>query len=477
MRWLARKDLLILGRSRLLVGLLIVYPVAIALLIGFAISRSPSRPRVAIVDETPPGETVRVGDQHVSVGQYARQLFGQVQAVSVGTRAQAIEQVKSAGVLAAVVIPSDIAARVASATAQAQVEVIYNGDALEQSIVQSQIGSALAQANLGFSKQIQQAAARVIEVLLKGGSLGALGANQNLIALDAIPPLLHGVMAHQPPGPDRAALERVADFAQFAAQNLAISRQVLSTIGQPIRVRSTLLHGRRTPLDTFAVVVAVTVSLMFLCVLLAAGGVALEREEGTLARLVRGAAGGLVRGAAGGRARGAAGGRAGGTVAGGRAGGTLITREALLAEKSLLAAACSFAVAFAMLAGVSAFVTLDWGRVGLWVLALAFGALAFGGLGVAIGALAREVRAASLLAFLLSLPLAFLALVPAGSVSGGFYDAIGAISFVFPFKASLQALDAAVNSASPSVGASVAHLAGLTLLFVVIARVGLRQVE
>jgi ABC-2 type transport system permease protein len=134
-------------------------------------------------------------------------------------------------------------------------------------------------------------------------------------------------------------------------------------------------------------------------------------------------------------------------------------------------------VAFAMLAGVSAFVALDWGRAGLWLLALAFGALAFGALGVAIGALAREVRAASLLAFLLSLPLAFLALVPSGSVSSGFYDAIGAISFLFPFKASLEALDAAVNSASPSVGASVAHLAALTLLFGALARVGLRQVE
>ena len=47
-------------------------------------------------------------------------------------------------------------------------------------------------------------------------------------------------------------------------------------------------------------------------------------------------------------------------------------------------------------------------------MALAGGALAFGALGVAIGALAREVRAASLLAFLLTLPIAFLALVPAG---------------------------------------------------------------
>jgi ABC-2 type transport system permease protein len=87
------------------------------------------------------------------------------------------------------------------------------------------------------------------------------------------------------------------------------------------------------------------------------------------------------------------------------------------------------------------------------------------------------VRAASLLAFLLSLPLAFLALVPAGSVAGGLYDAISAVSFVFPFKASLQALDAAVNQSSPGLPVSLAHLAVLTLLFGVLARVGLRRLD
>jgi ABC-type multidrug transport system permease subunit len=440
---LLRKDLLILARSRLLVGLLIAYPVAIALLIGFALSRSPGRPRVAIVDETAPGETVQVGGRQVSVGQYARQIFGQVQAVDVPTRAQAVAEVTSAQVLAAVVIPPDLAARVASATAQAEVEVLYNGDALEQSLVQSQIGSALAQANLGFSQQIQQAAAQVLQLLLKGGNLSVLGANQRLIALRQIPPLLHRVIARQPPGAERAALERVASFAEFAAQNLSVSRQVLAAVGQPIRVRSTLLHGRRTPLSTFAVVVAVSVSLMFLCVLLAAGAVALEREEGALARLLRG----------------------------------LVSREALIAEKALLAAASSFLVAFALLAGVSAFVALDWGRAGLWVAALALAALAFAALGVAIGALAREVRAASLLAFLLSLPLAFLALVPAGSVSSGFYDVIGVVSFAFPFKAALQALDAAVNGAAPAIGVSLLHLAGLAACFGVLARLGLQRVE
>jgi ABC-type multidrug transport system permease subunit len=361
----------------------------------------------------------------------------------VPSRELAVEKVRSAEVLAAVVIPPDIAARLSSGVAQAQLEVIYNGDALEQSLVQSELGSALAQANLGFSERIQQAAVSTIDLLLTGGNLGVLGAPANLIGLNEIPSLLSAVIARQRPGPDRAALERVAGFADFAAQNLSVSKKVLTTVGQPIRVRSTLLHGARTPLNTFAVVVAVSVSLMFIGVLLAAGGVALEREENVLARLVRG----------------------------------LVSREALLAEKGALAAVCSFAVAFAMLAGVGAFVPLDWGRVGQWLVALAFGSLAFGALGVAIGVAAREVRAASLLAFLLSLPLAFLALVPAGSVSVGLYDAIRVLSFAFPFKAALQALDAAVNGAAPSLGGSLLHLAGLTVLFAALARLALRRAD
>jgi ABC-2 type transport system permease protein len=153
----------------------------------------------------------------------------------------------------------------------------------------------------------------------------------------------------------------------------------------------------------------------------------------------------------------------------------LISREGLVAEKLLLAGGCSLVLAFAMLAGIGAFVTLDWSRIGLWLAALVAGALAFGALGVAIGALAREVRAASLLAFLLSLPLAFLALVPAGAVAPALYDVIRAISVVFPFKAALQALDAAVNGAEPAIGGSLAHLAALTLLFGALARIGLRR--
>jgi ABC-type Na+ efflux pump permease subunit len=438
---LIRKDLLILRRSRLLVALLVVYPVLIALLIGLAISRSPSKPRVAVLDETSPGETVQVAGQRVEVARYVHELFSQVQPVTVSSRAEAVRKVRSAEVLAAVVIPSNIAARLGTGVNQGELELIYNGDALEQSLVQSQLRSALSEANVGFSRQIQQAAAHAIDLLLQGGDLGVLGAPRELIGLRQIPALLDRLIARTPPGSQRSALQRIATFADFAAQNLDLSKKVLTTVGQPIEIHSTLLHGRRTPLDTFAVVVAVTISLMFLGVLLAAGGVALEREENTLERLLRG----------------------------------LVSRHVLLLEKGLLAAGCAFVVALAMLCGVGAFVALDWGRVALWVLALAFGALAFGALGVAIGALAREVRAASLLAFLLSLPLALLALVPAGSVAHGLYQAIGVVSFAFPFKAALQALDAAVNRASPSLTGSLVHLLVLTVLFGALARLGLRR--
>ena len=130
-----------------------------------------------------------------------------------------------------------------------------------------------------------------------------------------------------------------------------------------------------------------------------------------------------------------------------------------------------------MLAGVGAFVTLDWSRVGLWLIALAFGALAFGALGVAIGALAREVRAASLLAFLLSLAARAARARPRRR---GLRRVPGRDKRHL-VRVPVQGLPAgarrAVNSAAPPLPGSLAHLAGLTILFGLLARAGLRRAE
>ena len=94
-------------------------------------------------------------------------------------------------------------------------------------------------------------------------------------------------------------------------------------------------------------------------------------------------------------------------------------------EKAGLAAVCSAAACLLMLLGLGLFVDLDWGRFPLWVARPRGRRLGFAALGLAIGALTREVRAASLLAFMLALPLAFLALVPSGSVAPALYDVTG----------------------------------------------------
>jgi len=180
---------------------------------------------------------------------------------------------------------------------------------------------------------------------------------------------------------------------------------------------------------------------MMVTLLLAAGLLAIERSENAYSRLVRG----------------------------------LITPGRVLSEKIALSAACAGAVALVMAAFVSLFVHLDWSRFELWVLALAFGGTAFGALGVAIGGLARDISAASLMALLVSLPVAFVALVPASAVSGGLGSLLDVIAFIFPFKAALQAASNAFSGTAPGMLGPLAHLAVLTLVFGALARVALRR--
>jgi ABC-2 type transport system permease protein len=443
MRWLLVKDLQILRRSPLLVGLLVVYPIAISLLIGLALSRGPNKPRVAFLDEVPVGQRViKLGAEKVDVETYANQVLAAVTPIRVADRAQALDAVRSGNALAAVIVPSDLTSKLSTGLQSAEVEVVYNGDALAESFVHTTITAQVAQANAQLATKLAQVAGSYVDLLRRGGRISLLGTNVDVLGLTAAKTILDQVLAGLPPGsPTRPKLVPVDRFATLAVVNLGLSKGLFSALSSPIRVHQTLLKGRRTPLDAFAVAVAVTVSLMFVCVLLASGMLALEREENTFTRLTRG----------------------------------LVSPTGLVAEKAVLAAGCAFVVAVAMLLGIGVLVHLDWSRFALWLAAVGVSALAFAALGVAIGSLAREVRAASLLAFLLSLPLAFLALVPGGAVPEALYQAIRVISAVFPFKPALEAIDAALNGTQPGLPISLAHLAGLIVVFGAAARVGLRR--
>ncbi len=439
MRWLLLKDLRILRRSPLLVALLVIYPIAIALLIGFALSGGPGKPTIAIVNEIPSDQrSFDVAGSRLNANEYLPDLLRSVDVVRAHSRAEARRLVREGKVLGAVILPADITEKLATGREQPTIEVLYNGeDAVKQRYVESVIKARMAEANVALSHRFQEATAGYLNLLLNGGTLSVLGRDVSILGLRNAHAIVTGAIAQLPPGsPLHAPLTQVSQFGQLAIDNLGVSRDVLRSVGQPVTVRQTIVGGRRTPLDTFAAAISVTVSLMFLTVLLAAGLLALEREEHAFSRLVRG----------------------------------LVSRLGLLAEKISLAALCAFAVTLLMLLALGGFfIELDWGRLPQWLLALGLGAVAFAALGVAIGGLAREVRAASLLAFLLSLPIAFLALVPSGAVSSGLYDVVRAVSAAFPFKPTLQALDAGLNG-SGGLWAALAHLAVLAVAYTALAR-------
>jgi ABC-2 type transport system permease protein len=447
-RWLLLKDLQILRRSPLLVGLLIVYPIVISLLVGLAIDRPPQKPKVAFANLVPEGESAfSLGGRKLDVADYAPQLFKAIDPIRVGSREEAIAKVRSGEALGAMVIPENAAERLRSTLSLGggeppQIEVYYNAsDPLKRQLVESTIQSRLAEANDALSDAVLKEAAGYIDVIVTGGevSLPIVG-KVDILGLRRAQAIIEAAARSLPENaPERIALDQVARFARLAADNLDVSKPILATIGSPVEVKQTNVSGSTSSLSSFFVAVAVTVSLMFVALLLAAGLLALERDQHAFGRLVRG----------------------------------LVSRTGLLSEKVLLAALCALGVCLLMLCGLAAFTGLDWARAPAWVAALTAGGLGFAAMGTAIGALAREVQSASLLAFALSLPIAFLALVPSGAVDETLFKVIDGVSSLFPFKPSLNALDAAISGGG--LAGPLVHLLALTVGFAVLARLALRR--
>jgi len=448
MRWLLLKDLQILRRSPLVTALLVLYPIVIAVLIGFALSRGPSDPRVAFLNEIPAGEQFSLGGEGEFDKDAARaRLCKRVDCVDVSSREEAARMVADGEVLAALIVPADLIDKLQSLTSldpeQPVVEVLVNeDDPLKAQLVDDRVQALITEANLIVAQQISDQAAVYLDALIQGGTfeipligdtIEILGLERSADLLEALRPAVSAQL--------RAQLDEVIRFAGLAQENLDVALPLLGAVAQPIEVDKQVVGGDAPSLDSFAIAVAATVTLMFVTVLLVAGALALEREEHAFARLTR----------------------------------NLISSTALLAEKIVLGIAVSLVVTLVMLGGLELFVSLDWGRFGLFIPAIVAGGAGFAAFGAAIGGAAREVRASSLLAFMVSLPVAFLSLVPSGTVGGTVYDLIRIVTALFPFDAALRAFEGALEEGGPSLWAAIGHLAILVVAYFALARLALRR--
>jgi ABC-type multidrug transport system permease subunit len=444
-RWLLLKDLQILRRSPLQAVLLVAYPILIALLVGFAISRGPEDPRVAFLNEVPPNTRISVGGQELPKANVKDQICERVECVFVEDRDEAEAKVESGDVLAALVLPADLVNRINSLSTLTpgvpEIEVLVNEEnAVKAELVDDRITTLLAEANLRIARRIGNEGGRYLGLIVNGGQFEVLGETIPILGLRTAARILEQVSPALPPRL-RPALEEVTEFASQARDNLDVAKPLIDRLAQPIEVNKVVVGGESPPLEIFAVAVAATLTLAFVVVLLVAGSLALEREENAFSRLTRG----------------------------------LVSSGALLGEKVLLGVVVGLVVTLLMLFGMQVFSPLDLGRVPLWLVAILFSAAALGAAGAALGAAAREVRAVSLLAFMVTLPLAFLSLVPSGAVGPGAFDAIRLFTALFPFKPALEAITAALDGAGPGIGGPLVHLTALAVAYAAIARLALRR--
>jgi ABC-2 type transport system permease protein len=445
-RWLLLKDLQILRRSPLQAALLIVYPVLIAVLVGIALSRDPAEPKVAFLNEVPSGTEVNIGGDGFSPSTARRQLCSRVDCVEVDTRDEALAKVRDGEVLGALIVPEDLVDQINSLStlvpAQPTVEVVVNeADPVQAQLVDDRISSLLSEANLLIAQRVARSGGEYLDLILDGGETSLLGLTFEILGLRESARILEELVPAVPRGEMREALLDVIRFATLARDNLDLAGPLLTTVAEPIQVDRQVIDGPSPALELFGIAAAATVSLMFVTMLLVAGSLALEREENAFARLSRG----------------------------------LVSRTALIGEKVGLGVVVGIVVTLLLLAGLELFVSLDWARFPLWVAATAAGAAAFAAVGAALGAATREVRAASLLAFMISLPLALLSLVPSGSIGDGLREVIGVITAVFPFRPALDAITGALDVDGPAVGEEVVHLLILTAAYAVLARLALRR--
>jgi ABC-2 type transport system permease protein len=444
-RWLLLKDLQILRRSPLQAMLLVAYPILIAVLVGFAISREPGDPRVAFLNEVPPNTRINVGGEELPKANVREQVCKRVECVFVEDREEAREKVASGDVLAALILPANLVNKINSLSTLTPgvpaVEVLVNEEnAVKAELVDDRITTLLAEANLRIARRIGNEGGRYLGLIVNGGGFEILGETVPILGLRASARILEQVTPTLPPKL-RPALREVTQFATQARDNLDVAKPLIDRLAQPIAVEKVVVGGDSPPLEIFAIAVAATLTLAFVVVLLVAGSLALEREENAFSRLTRG----------------------------------LVSSGGLLAEKVLLGVVVGLVVTLLMLFGMQVFSPLELGRVPLWLVAILFSAAALGAAGAALGAAAREVRAVSLLAFMVTLPIALLSLVPSGAVGPGAFDAIRIVTALFPFKPALEAIAAAIDEAGSGIGGPLLHLTVLFAAYAAIARVALRR--
>jgi ABC-2 type transport system permease protein len=432
---LLRKDGLILRRSPLLLGMLLTYPLLIALLVGLVAGYANAKPRVALVDEDGLPRIVSVGGHRFNVDRTIQRVSKDVDLVRL-SHDEAQRELSSGKVVAVLTVPPGFVETLQGMVSSPTLEV-----QTARGIISSRVDEQVQALVYGLNRQLQTAYIGTdlgyVRLIQNGGHGSFLGREFSVLGLDGADQLLRTT-----PG---AKARKLRDFIGDAHLALARTGDALRATAHPIEIERVSGRGRTWALSADVQAYALGLTITFLALVLAAGSLAAERDENVVGRLARG----------------------------------LVSLGELVWAKVLLAAVVALGLGLGVSLVFGAIIQIGnvtggepWGRVPLLALGLLLSGAALGAVGALLGAIARDARTASLVALLVVLPIVFLGLVPNEIV-----PVAGWISDALPFIHAVRFFSAALYNASPwtTLLREAAWLCGLGALFGFLARIGTRR--
>jgi hypothetical protein len=437
------KDLRVLGRSPALVAALILYPLLFAVLVGLLVRFAADRPRVAFVDVDGLPEQLTLAGQDFDVERVIEQVNDKAELVPMGEE-EADHALETGEVVAAIVVPRGFAAKLRGMV-ESPTLVLRTGRGGFAGRAELSTQALVYRLNLLLQEAYISANLEYVQLLVHGGESEFLGNEFDVVGLEEAAEILDELEGQTSDPTALARIRELATFVDEALLALGQSDETLRATANPIELDADREAGRTWLLSAQLQSYALALTLAFVCILLAAGAIAAERDENVVWRLARG----------------------------------LVRLVELVVAKLALGAVVAVAVglALALVFGVAAEVAgveggEPWERLPLLAVGLALAGAAFGAFGVLLGVLSRESRTAVLVAFLVALPVVLIGIVPEGSV-----EAAGWISKLLPFAHAQRFFESALFELEPwgSLAREALWLLALAAAFATAARIGVRR--
>ncbi len=442
-RLLLAKDLRTLSRAPALVVALVLYPLLIALLVGLVARFAADRPRVGFVDQDRIPESLVVGGQSFDVNGVIEQVETEVDLVRM-SEDEAADALRTGDTVATIIVPRGFVSRLRSLIRRPELVLRITRGGLAGR-VERQTEALVYNLNRRLQDAYIDANLEYLRLIREGGRGTFLGNDFEIVGLEGAQRILAELEGRAKDPVARAEVEELQTFVREALLALDQSGETLRATANPITLRLDDEGRRGWLLSAQVQAYALALTIALLCILVAAAGIAAERDENVLGRLTRG----------------------------------LVGLGELVAEKIALVALVAVGLGLVLALGLGAAIELagstsfaSWARVPFLAAGLAVAGAAFGAFGVLLGTLARETRAAALVAILVALPVVLLGLLPEVAVAPAAW-----VSTAFPFAHAVRLFESTLYDADPwaTIGREVAWLAGLTAVFGGAARLGMRR--